>query len=108
MKIHERFWPEDDLLKLVIDMARVNGWKIHHTRDSRSNDGRTDKGLPDCTLAKNGKVLLLELKTMRGRITKEQQEWLDASNGHVIRPIDITNGNLLKLLRATAPAFRRS
>ena len=49
----------------------------HHGIDSRLNRA----GLPDI-IATNGKVILLaELKSMGGRVRREQQAWIAALSG---------------------------
>ena len=49
-----------------------------------------DRGLPDLVIAKNGRVLLAELKTDTGRLGPGQQDWLDAlgPHGRLWRPRD--------------------
>ena len=44
----------------------------YHTHDSR----RSAKGFPDLVLAKNGVVLIVELKTDTGVATPDQVAWL--------------------------------
>lgn len=41
-----------------------------------------DKGFPDLALAKDGRVLLAELKTDDGKPTPQQVAWLAAAGGH--------------------------
>lgn len=67
----ERQWQD-----LVRETAVMNHWLIYHTHDSR----RSDKGFPDLTLARTGFLLFLELKTSSGRVTPEQQVWIDTLN----------------------------
>lgn len=45
----------------------------YHTHDSR----RSNKGFPDCVIVGPGQVVYAELKTMRGRVTDDQQVWLN-------------------------------
>jgi HJR/Mrr/RecB family endonuclease len=80
----------------VMDYAKYRGWKVVHYRTAILNSGRRatalsgDKGAPDLILAKNGRVLLVELKRDSGRVKPEQQEWLAAlgENGRLWRPRD--------------------
>lgn len=66
----------------VIQTARWHGWKVTHFRPSRTQSGRWatavqgDIGSPDLLLARDGDVLLAELKTDTGRLRPEQREWL--------------------------------
>lgn len=79
---------EDDFLGRVIDYARLNGWKVTHFRPVKLPSGRWatplqgDAGLPDLVLARDGVVLLAELKSDTGTPTPEQVEWLAAAGGH--------------------------
>lgn len=71
----------------VMDYARLRGWLRVHIRPARtSRRWRTpyegDPGLPDLVLARDGQVLLVELKVPRGRTTAEQDAWLAAAGQH--------------------------
>lgn len=79
----------------VIKWAQNFGWLVHHSRKSRTPDGQRwetaikgDKGLPDLVLARDGIVMLRELKTDKGTLSKEQRAWLAAAGplGGVWRP----------------------
>jgi hypothetical protein len=64
----------------VIDLARLFGWHVHHTRPARTARGwatpiQGHKGFPDLVLARAGRVIFAELKTDTGRLRPEQQEW---------------------------------
>lgn len=90
--------PEADWQARVIDTAHTYGWRVCHHRPARTRKGwRTpvqgDAGLPDLILARNGVVLLVELKTDRGRVTAAQRAWLDQLGGHgrLWRPRDWPN-----------------
>lgn len=78
---------EGDLQRSVIDLAMLHHWRVVHVRPGRTATGwRTTyeghPGLPDLILARNGVVLLAELKPVGGRATAEQQRWLDAAGPH--------------------------
>ena len=60
----------------VVGLLRRYGWKSYHTRDSR----RSDPGFPDLVAVRAGRLLAIELKTLRGRATEEQMAWLTALN----------------------------
>jgi hypothetical protein len=62
---------EEQFLQLVLDLARALGWLAYHVRDSR----RSAPGFPDLVLVRNGRILFLELKVGRGRLTAAQREW---------------------------------
>ncbi len=75
---------EADWQAQVIDLAKLFGWMHHHDRPApdprQQGQWRTvidgDKGYPDLTLARAGRVILAELKSEKGRVSKEQMAWL--------------------------------
>lgn len=74
---------EGQLLDTVMELGKFHGWTVTHFRPSWTEHGwRTalsgHKGFPDLVLARNGVVLIAELKTEKGRVTKEQQRWATA------------------------------
>ena len=86
---------EDAWKSRIVATAQLHGWRCAHFRVARTNKGwRTpvegDRGLPDLVLAKNGVVLLAELKTDRGKLGPGQGEWLQAlgEHGRLWRPRD--------------------
>jgi hypothetical protein len=86
---------EAGFLRWVTDLATLQGWRWVHFRPARTQQGwRTavqgHTGSPDLLLARNGDVLLVELKSNRGRLRPDQQHWLDhlGPQGLVWRPRD--------------------
>ena len=80
---------EREFQRQVVDLARLTGWKIWWVHDSR----HSPKGWPDLILARPPKLLALEVKSARGRLTREQDEtltWLAACGieAAVVRPSD--------------------
>lgn len=79
---------EDDFKLRVMQTARLCGWKVTHFRPVKLPNGRYatplegDAGLPDLVLARDGVVLLAELKSDTGRPTPEQVQWLAAAGPH--------------------------
>jgi hypothetical protein len=79
---------EDDFKLRVMQTARLTGWKVTHFRPVKLPSGRWatplegDAGLPDLVLARDGVVLLAELKSDTGKPTPEQVQWLAAAGGH--------------------------
>jgi hypothetical protein len=54
--------------------ALLHGWQYYHIHDARCSPA----GFPDVVLARPGDALILaELKSARGRVRPEQQEWYD-------------------------------
>jgi hypothetical protein len=84
----------------VIQIAKMNGWRIFHPMKMQARDGswRTalsgDKGWPDLVLAHRERgFLVCELKADAGRLTEDQKVWLyhlaPWAECHVWRPADI-------------------
>lgn len=76
---------EQDFQRTVIDYAILRGWRVMHTRPAQTLHGwRTPveghAGFPDLVLAREGVVLIRELKRhgRRGYVSKDQRAWLDA------------------------------
>lgn len=87
---------EEDFKRRVIETAQTYGWLVAHFRPARTKTGwRTPveadgAGFPDLVLARDGVVLLAELKSETGRVDVEQQRWIDALGlyARVWRPRD--------------------
>lgn len=90
---------EADFTRQLIDLAHLTGWRAAHFRPAQTARGwRTpmsgDVGYPDLTLAKNGRLIVAELKAEGGSATAEQVAWLRAIHGDdwrdwVWRPRDL-------------------
>ena len=85
---------EADLLEAIRQAALHQGWLCYHTHDSR----RSAPGFPDFCLVypRTGKLIFWELKAATGRVSAEQQPWIDALSGvtdpplvEVVRPADL-------------------
>lgn len=95
----EREWQ-----KQVVQAARMLGWRVYHTHDSR----RSEPGWPDLALVRD-RLVMAELKTDTGRVSPEQRQWLDAlaSAGvetYLWRPRDIDE--VLDVLQRRVPTPR--
>lgn len=96
---------ERELQDNVIACAETLGWLVYHTHDSR----RSPAGFPDLVLARDGRLILAELKTERGRVRAEQAAWLaalgevDANRGgvevYIWRPSHWLSGEIEAILR---------
>lgn len=81
---------EKDFQDRVIAEARIRGWRLYHTRDSRGSD----PGFPDLVLVRPPRVIFAELKTEKGKPSFDQLVWLDELNRcdgvetHLFRPSD--------------------
>lgn len=85
--------------RFVMDLAAYNGWLVAHFRPALTAAGNwvtpvsgAGKGFPDLVLVRD-RVVYAELKTDTGRLTLEQELWLDAlshagAEVHVWRPKD--------------------
>jgi hypothetical protein len=75
---------ERDFQRAVVELARLCGWRVHHTRPALTQRGRWltpiqgDAGFPDLVLCRPPRLILAELKRVGGRPTADQQAWLDA------------------------------
>ena len=70
-------------------LARILGWKAYHTLRSKGSE----PGYPDWTLVRD-RVVFLELKTARGKVSPAQREWLAAlrdagAEVYLVRPADL-------------------
>ena len=73
---------ERDFESAVYAWARLRGWRCYHPRPARIRDEgwrtalRGDTGWPDWVFVREGRMVVLELKSMRGKATREQREWI--------------------------------
>ena len=79
--IMARSLTEAAFLRQVVDLAHYTGWLVHHCRPAVLPSGKWathiqgDPGFPDLVLAKEGRVIFVELKREKGRVTDAQQAW---------------------------------
>lgn len=80
----------------------AQGWLCYHTLDSRGSQ----PGFPDlvCAHPQRG-ILYLELKTARGRLSNDQERWLDTitlagGKSALLRPSDLSTGGFIDQLVA--------
>lgn len=100
---------EAQLQELVISLARCYHWRVAHFRAARTNKGyRTPvaadgAGFPDLLMLKNGRLVVVELKSDTGKVARRQEEWLEAfywADAEIAtwRPADWINGEILRVL----------
>jgi hypothetical protein len=65
---------EKDLQAGVIALAKLLGYRVYHTFDSR----RSEPGFPDLILIRGYRLVAIELKSTIGDLTEAQKEWLRA------------------------------
>ena len=97
---------ESQLQDNILDAAKQCGWLCYHTRAAMNKRGvwsspmQGNPGYPDLTLARNGIAFFFELKSEKGKLTVEQQEWYHAlPNCLIIKPRDWLSGEVEALLR---------
>lgn len=64
---------EKQLTVYVKELAKLFGWRRYHTFWSK----HSAKGYPDECLVRDGRLIYAELKSERGKVTPDQQAWLD-------------------------------
>jgi hypothetical protein len=77
---------EADLKEVVISVAKRYGWLIHHDLPAQNSRGRWltnvqgDAGFPDLILLHpvSGRLLAVELKAEKGKLSPLQKRWLMA------------------------------
>lgn len=92
---------EGEFMAALMGVADRFGWLIFHDYDARRNRA----GFPDIVLAKPPRLLVLECKRQDGRVTPEQQRWIDALtacgvDARIVRPVDYDD--LLEILSGAA------
>lgn len=83
---------------IVMNLLRHCGWRRVHIGNVNAGQRRGwtvpyvgDGGLPDIIAARDGRVLLVELKRVGGKPTLDQKAWLTAAgiDGHCWTPADL-------------------
>lgn len=90
---------ERQLQQAIVDTARLLGWIVYHTHDSR----RSEPGFPDLVLVRD-RVVYAELKRTGGHLSPAQQRWIQTLRSagaevHVWKPCDWTGGTVEQTLR---------
>jgi hypothetical protein len=66
----------------VVDLAKICGWRVLHVyalrRAGSYRTPTTTVGWPDLVLVRGERMIVAELKTQKGKLSAEQQGWLDA------------------------------
>lgn len=81
---------EDQLQEKILELCGWYHLKVFHVYDSRKSAG---PGFPDLVITGPGGTLFAELKSDKGRVSLNQEEWIDAlrqSGQHAVvwRPTD--------------------
>ena len=69
--VHARM-SEKEWQAQVVKAAKACGWLIYHTWNSANSAA----GFPDLVLVRDDRILFVELKTVKGKVSLAQQEWL--------------------------------
>jgi hypothetical protein len=64
---------EAQFLAQVIQLAKILGYRAYHPALSKWSE----RGWPDVALVRPPRFILAELKSDKGKVTPQQQEWLD-------------------------------
>lgn len=67
---------EDQLLQGVTDALTAYRWRWSHARRSDKALMMGHQGVPDIIAARNGRVLLIELKSETGVLSPDQLAWM--------------------------------
>lgn len=92
---------EKALQNAVVELAKLYGWRVHHTRPAQMPSGKWatpiqgHAGFPDLVLLRPPEILFVELKSAIGRTSPQQDEWLADLTAaglevHLWRPRDIS------------------
>ena len=65
---------EKAFMQAVIDLAHLHQWLVYHPFNSRHSPA----GFPDLIAIRGQRMLAIECKTDKGKVTLAQQAWPDA------------------------------
>ena len=105
---------EKDFQQQVTELLSLLGWRWCHFRTAIGYHGRYQTpldgypGWPDLVAVKGRRLLFIELKSAKGKVTQGQQEWLDAlqtagQEVYVWRPDDFATLTEILQRRRTVP-----
>lgn len=101
---------EAELQTAVLQAAQLFKWRVHHCKPAQTPDGKWltriagHRGFPDLCLVRPPRVLFVELKSAKGRLSPDQTQWLqdlEKSGLEVAiwRPSDWLDGSITEELR---------
>lgn len=80
---------ESDFASWLEELLDLYGYYWVHFRPARVQRGGQEiyetpftghKGFPDYVMVRNGRLIFAEIKSEKGRVSPEQQEWIDVLN----------------------------
>ena len=85
----------------VISIARMYGWRVQHSRAVQMANGKWltpiqgDAGFPDLLMVHpvSGKILAVELKAEKGKLSPLQKRWLMAFDVSLVRAAELSTQN---------------
>ena len=92
---------EKEFMADLKKFAVMLGWKWYHPYLSI----HSERGFPDVTLVKPPRLIYAELKSEKGKVTDNQQEWLDILSAipgvevYLWRPTDEDWEEIVRVLR---------
>ena len=98
---------ERELQKAVIQLAETTGWMVYHVQNVKGKlRAKTSVGFPDLIMIRDGKLVVAELKSKKGRLSPDQITWLAEFNWldgncrvFVWRPEQWLNGDIEEVLK---------
>jgi hypothetical protein len=100
---------EQELLDATMELAKILKWRTAHFRPARTAHGWATavsgdgKGFPDLILVRD-RLVAIEFKAAKGKLTPEQVAWRDAFTvagieWHEFRPVHWLDGTITDVLR---------
>ena len=91
---------ESELRVEVVELAHKLGWRVFSLPMVKTRRPVKDAiGYPDLTLARDRRVLWIELKQEDGNLSPAQMQWMhELPNVIVVRPSDWESGDLYRAL----------
>lgn len=81
---------EQEIRRDIVGFLRALGYRVWDHEQGYRKDGstRVTKGFPDLIVAGHGRIVAAEIKSARGKLTPEQQEfrdtWVENGGEHVV------------------------
>ena len=93
---------EEEFQRMVIEVAYAYKWMVAHFRKARTLKGwvtpvqADGKGWPDLVLVRPPRIIFSELKSEKGKLTPEQQNWMtllkECQRVITLEPLELENG----------------